>query len=60
MLDYKKDFFEAINHEWINSKQLGTDQTHIDNFVEVTERVENYHYNEAKNGLVMRIDNQVI
>ncbi|CAM3263086.1 hypothetical protein STPL106120_02815 [Streptococcus pluranimalium] len=48
MLDYKKDFFEAINHEWINSKQLGTDQTHIDNFVEVTERVENYLYNEAK------------
>lgn len=44
-MDRKDNFYDAINHDWLLNKSLEKNQTHIDNFLECTEKVEHYLYN---------------
>lgn len=42
MLDYKNDFFEAINENWIREQELDDSQTHIDSFTFVRDDIDSY------------------
>lgn len=51
MLDYKNDFFEAINENWIREQELDDSQTHIDSFTSVRDDIDSYIYRESKKWL---------
>lgn len=45
-MDYKNDFYSAINQQWINNKQLADNQTHLDNFSELNASIDDYFSRE--------------
>ncbi|MGP6389398.1 M13 family metallopeptidase [Streptococcus dysgalactiae] len=47
MIDYKNDFYNTINQDWLASKQLIDTQTHVDSFSELTDRISDFLYCET-------------
>lgn len=48
-MNFKDDFYSTVNYDWITNKYLENTQTHVDNFSELTNIVDNYLYTEINN-----------
>lgn len=49
MLNYKDDFYNTVNYDWLKSRQLDKTKTHIDNFSELSDKIDSYLYSEVNN-----------
>lgn len=50
-LDYKNDFYSAVNQKWINTQHLANDQPYLDNFSELDTSIKCYLSKEVNSWL---------
>lgn len=51
MIDYRNDFYSAINYDWLVNKHLEDGQSYLDNFLELSQKNEKYIRNNADDWL---------